>query len=227
MGNLVAGGSSGRRRASRFRPFVPQDARDLLAAVAAARAGEDSALVRWERDARPVLWRALRRSGFDPASADDAIIHLLEQADRAVRAGRRIAHETAWMSAVLGSARRARRRSAQRAEAAHRRLAAHRPQTYEPQRPEELREELLVAARRLRPRFALAIRLRLRGFDAREARAALCVELAVGAEQARRIDRCSIAAMRAALAGRDASAEAAQKNRGIQYQIAPGPASSL
>ncbi len=130
------------------------------------------------------------------------------------------------MSSVIASARREQRRSRLRAEGAYRRLAKIAPQGLEPVHHAEVREELLVAALRLRPRLALAIRLRLRGFNPCETRTALCVELAIGAEQARRIDRRAIALMRAALSDRDARAEAAQRNRGIQYQFAPGPASS-
>lgn len=225
-GILVAGGSSVRRTAFQRRPFVPPSAAGLLAAVATARAGDDSALVRWEIDARPKLWRALRRAGFDPAGADDAITFLLEQADRAARSGQFAQREAAWMSAVLASARREQRRTRIRAEEAHRRLATFARQEFEPVRRTELHEELLAASTRLRHRFALAIRLRLSGLDAHEIHVALCVEFDIGLEQARKIDRRSIGLMRAALAARDAGAESTRKNLGIQYQLAPGPASS-
>ena len=69
------------------RLFVPPEACGLLGAVAEACAGRDDALLRWERDARPVLAQALVRAGVDPASAEDVLMHLQEQALQVVRAG--------------------------------------------------------------------------------------------------------------------------------------------
>ena len=186
----------------RRRVFVPPEVAGLMAALERARCGDEAALGLWDREARPVLMRALRRSGFDAASADDAIMHLLEQADRAVRSGRTITHEVRWMSAVLASARREERRSVRRALAISRLLPGRTPWWCDPKSAEQDREELLLAASRLRPRFELAIRLRLRGLDARETRVALCVEFALGPEQARKIDRQALVLLRAALANR-------------------------
>lgn len=146
-----------------------------------------------------MLMRAMHRAGFDPASADEAILHLLEQAHEAVCAERQIESEAAWMSAVLANTwfqsyrRRARDRTARH------RLAAPTGEMNETWRDAELHEELDVVAERLPKRFALAIRLYLRGLDAREVRTAICAELAVAPEQARRIERSSFARMRSAL----------------------------
>ena len=188
----------------RQRVFVPREAAGLLDALADAQSGDEAALRRWDRAARPILMRALRRCGFDAASADDAIMHLLEQADRAVRSQRTILLELRWMSAVLASSRREQRRAGLRATAAIRRLAERVAPWYEAPHGEEDREELLVATSRLQPRFAMAIRLRLRGLDAREARVALCVELALGPKQAGRIDTQALACLREELCARDA-----------------------
>lgn len=187
----------------RRRVFVPPEATGLLDALADAQNGDEEALRRWDRAARPILMRALRRRGFDAASADDAIMHLLEQADRAARSPRTILRELRWMSAVLASSRREQRRAGLRATAASRRLAERIVPWYEAPHGDEDREELLVAASRLQPRFAMAIRLRLRGLDAHEARVALCVELALGPKQARRIDTRALALLREELCARD------------------------
>lgn len=63
----------------------------------------------------------------------------------------------------------------------------------------EVREALDVAAGRLPHRFALAIRLRLRGLTVGEVRASLAIELQVGEEMARKIDSRALALLRSAL----------------------------
>lgn len=199
--------------------FVPAEAGGLIAAVKAARGGDDEPARRWEREARPVLRRALHRAGFDPASMDDAILFLIEEAEAAVRTGQSVACELAWISAVLAHFRIRRRRRAAREHLAHQRVAAAMPAWIELRHDGELREELLAAAARLDVRFELAIRLRLRHVDRREARLALSVELGVGPEQARKIDRRALAMMRKTLTGPRARDPASFF--GIQYQFDP------
>jgi DNA-directed RNA polymerase specialized sigma24 family protein len=184
--------------------FVPPEAAGLLAATEAAARNSDrdeEPLRRWERVAKPELVKALGRAGVDPASIDDAVMHLIEQALEAVCAGTRIERELAWMSTVLTSAwlrsrrpisrgRRARLLATARACAEGRWKAGH---------DEEEREQLEVAAAHLPKRFSLVIRLYLCGLDTREVRTALCAELAVAQEQARRIEVTAFQRMRSAL----------------------------
>ncbi|MCE9637721.1 MAG: hypothetical protein K8T90_18635 [Planctomycetes bacterium] len=187
------------RRQSRL--FVPSEACGLLDAVAEACAGRDDALVRWERDARPGLALALARSGLDPASAEEVLMHLQEQAFHVVQAGRRIAFEPAWMRAVLANAWVASRRSLAR-DRARSRTVAERTATASrgaDVNASEAREELDVATGKLPHRFALAIRLRLRGLTVGEVRASLAIELQVGEEMARKIDSRALALLRSAL----------------------------
>lgn len=193
--------------------FVPPQASGLLPALVHALRGDEESLRRWDQRARPLLWRALRRAGCSAVATDEAITSLLEQALRTARSGATIRNEPAWMSAVLASALRDRRRAATRAMAAYRRLAEHSPRWDDPEPKGELREELGAAARSLGPRFSLAIRLRLRGLDAHEAQAALSVSLGIGRKQARRLDRCSLDLMRAALAAREARTAREERNR--------------
>jgi len=185
--------------------FVPPEAAGLLAATAAARdrdTGDEEALHRWERDAKPELVKALERAGVDPASIDDAITHLLEQALEAVCAGTHVECELAWMSAVLTSAwLRSRRPVSQGRRARLVAIArAYAEGQREPGRDAEEREALEVAAAQLPKRsFSLVIRLYLRGLATREVRTALCAELAVAPEQARRIEASAFRSMRSAL----------------------------
>ena len=193
--------SSGNRRSLRRGVFVPPEAAGLLGAIAAARRGSDHALARWDRDVRPVLIDALERAGADLASADEAVLHLMEEAHVAICGGAEIECECAWMSAVLARAwsRLRRRHERDRVTAALMAERARAAGPIDPRRDAEHREEIEVAAARLPERFALTIRLYLRGLDTREVRTAICAELAVAPEQARRIERSSLDRMRTAL----------------------------
>lgn len=180
---------------------MPSEADGLLAAIAAARGGQDEALRRWEQEARPLVVGALERAGIDPASIDEAILHLLEEAHIAVCSDRWIDCEPAWMSAVLARGWfRSRRRDAedQRARLIAAALA-HAAERQEFGRQAEQREAISVAATRLPRRFRVVIAHHLRGLDTRDVRALLCAEFAVGPEQARRIEESAFARMRTAL----------------------------
>lgn len=177
-------------RRRRQRLFVPPEACGLLDAVAEACRGRDNALLRWERTARPALAHALACAGIDVAAAEEAIMHLQEQAFDAVRSGRQIGFEPAWMRSILGNAWVAGWRRLERDRARTRDIAAHAAAVERRDDVDvgELREEFDVAMRALPRRFALAIRLRLSGLSLHEVRNSLAVEFGVGVEMARKID---------------------------------------
>ncbi|MCE9637728.1 MAG: hypothetical protein K8T90_18670 [Planctomycetes bacterium] len=175
--------------------------------MSAARTGNDDALRLWSQDAVPILQRRLLLAGFDPASADDAITHLLEQSHCAVLSKRQVRHEAVWMRAVLVRSRTAAVRRACRDARILRRCPAVSTASFAPPLDAELREELTAVAAALPESCALAVRLRLSGMEPGDARRALAERLGVGEEQARKIVRCAFAKMREGLArhgtGRD------------------------
>ena len=186
------------------RPSIPREAGGLIAALDAARRGDDGPLERWNRGAREVLWHSLRRSGLDAASADDAVTHVLERAFHAVAKGRRIASEPAWIAAVAASVRGAARR--QTARERKLRVAAVREVfiAADPLAAAEHREVLIAAARRLPPPYAhICVMRGIAGRTAPQIAAALRSWRPVGADQARKLQRAATRMLAAVLAGAD------------------------
>jgi DNA-directed RNA polymerase specialized sigma24 family protein len=93
---------------------VPQECGGLFAAVVSATQGDDEPLRRWNDAAGPRLFDALIRAGFDPASADDAVLRVEEEAFLSVAADRLVESECAWEASVLRTERSRRLRDRMR-----------------------------------------------------------------------------------------------------------------
>ena len=86
-------------------PHVPPGASGLVAAMESAHRGDEGLLARWLASGYHALVDALRRSGGGPEEADRVATAVVEKGWAAVRRGRRIENELAWMARAAATCR--------------------------------------------------------------------------------------------------------------------------